>query len=913
MQEYRVSTNNFSAEFGRAPGFISNAVTRSGGNQFHGLGYSYIGNEILAANSSLNNARGLARPPYKQLYLGYSIGGPIRKDRWYFSSAFERFRSRSRTSNPEFFLLLIPQQIDRCLDSLGFSMAQTTRSLFDRFPSPPLTPLSDQVCTAASMLGLHSTTRRVSIDRSLALVRTDYRSAGGNHRLMARASIARVSQPEFVFSPYEGLRSPLMRDGDAIAVNYVRLFSPRLTNELRFGWRRGQIERTRPHPDVPMFQLFLRLPDSITTIPLPGSAVEYDFTLKSNTWEVADSLVIVRGRHILTAGGGFLVRRPGSNFTYFRDGLYNFNDRNLNESGAGLPNEVSILNFGLGRPRYLQAALSREALQAGSGNYVQPAFERTYADTQFYGFLQDSVKVSARLGLSFGVRYESFGALKNTGVQDGYLRLGAGASIEERLEGASLVFDNAQGRSAHRPDRNNWAGRLGFSYDLLGDGKTVFRSAYGIFYDRPFDNLVINPRNNISVGTLCVNPSSSGCRIAPFNYLQPTSQVLAQPGLTTISPVFPPGANLYPKVLRTIEQRVARSDYPELLWVDENLRSPYVQSWFAAIQRQVTRTLFLEVSHMGSQGRKLFTSDYVNRTCSRPCTTSAGRLNPVLPDILYRSNSGASTYTALGVSAAYRSSRRGQLQLSYTWGHSIDNQSDALIGDVFNLNVTNPDGAGQTTKGVSAFTRQFDSRADRGNSEFDLRHNLVLASIWNIPFPASRGPLRGIFGDWQFAQLAGFRTGFPYMVFIPEAQDTRPPTSGGALINNRRSLKPQAKAELDEPTPIRGGSQLLNLDSFGLPAPGEIGNIGRNSFRGPGFWNVDISLAKSFSLRAFGEAGRLQFRADFFNVFNHANLSAPNAIGQSFFGPIDVENAFPAVAPLVPSSRRVQLQIKLYF
>ena len=919
MQEYRVSTNNFSAEFGRAPGFIANAVTRSGGNSFHGLGYSYLGNEILSANSSLNNARLLARPPYKQLYLGYSVGGPIIKDRWYFSTAFERFSSRSRTSNPEEFDLLIPQQIDRCLQSRGLTMAATTRSLFDRFPAPPLEPLATQVCSYDSMLGKYSTTRRVAVDRSLALIRSDYLPAGGTHRLMARASIGRVTQPEFVFSPYEGLRSPLTRHGDAIAVNYVRLFSRRLTNELRLGWRGGKIERTRPHSDVPMLQLFLRLPQGIGSIAMPGSAVEYDFTLKGHTWEVADSMVIVRGRHILTAGGGFLVRRPKSNFTYFRDGLYNFNDRNLLESDNGFANANSILNFALGQPKYFQAALSRERLQAGSGKFVQPAFDRSYANRQFYGFLQDSVKVSGRLGLSFGLRYESFGALKNTGVQDGYILLGSGGSVEERLAGASLVFDNSQHRSAYRPDRNNWAGRFGFSYDLLGDGKTVFRSAYGIFYDRPFDNLVINPRNNIEVGTLCLNPTVSGCSMEPFNYLRPTSEVLALPGLTRVSPVFPTNFNLNPKVLRTIEQRIARSDHPELFWVDENLRSPHVQSWFAAVQRQVTRTLYLEISHMGSQGRKLFTSDYVNRVWSRPGASNAGRFHATLPDILYRSNSGSSTYTALGVSAAYRSSRRGQLQLSYTLGHSIDNQSDALLGDVFNLNVTNPDAANsnlysrelRVSRVTAAFTRQFDSGADRGNSDFDLRHNLVVGSIWYIPSPAGQGLLRRIFAGWQFAQLAGFRTGFPYTVNNPE--DARLPPSGGVLINNRRSLKPQVKAELDEPIPIRGGFQLLNLDSLGDPAPGEIGNIGRNSFRGPGFWNVDISLAKSFAVKAFGEAGRLQFRADFFNVFNHANLSPPNEVGQSFFGPSGAEAAFPAVAPLVPSSRRVQLQVKLYF
>jgi hypothetical protein len=342
---------------------------------------------------------------------------------------------------------------------------------------------------------------------------------------------------------------------------------------------------------------------------------------------------------------------------------------------------------------------------------------------------------------------------------------------------------------------------------------------------------------------------------------------------------------------------------PPLL-VDEGLRTPYVQSWFAGVQRQLNDRWYLEISQMGSLGRKLITSDLVNQAGSAAAAANArARINGALPALWFRSNHGSSSYTGLGALARYRTTH-ADFQASYTWSHTLDNQSDAMLGDPFGLSRFNPENA------VSAqIASQFDARLDRGSADFDIQHSLVFYSIWRLPVP----------GGWELSQLADFRTGLPYTpVYLQDSPDVSIQNRPDAVAGTR----PNAHDATD------GGVQLLNPKAFSFPAARGPGTLGRNTFTGPGFWNIDLSLAKSFSL---GESPRLQFRADAFNLFNHANLGMPDTIagfpdpsapgryfrngdfGRALYGPQSNAAAFPALTPLYPSPRRIQLQVKLYF
>jgi len=261
--------------------------------------------------------------------------------------------------------------------------------------------------------------------------------------------------------------------------------------------------------------------------------------------------------------------------------------------------------------------------------------------------------------------------------------------------------------------------------------------------------------------------------------------------------------------------------------------------------------------------------------------------------------------------------RRGIVQGSYTWSHTIDNQSDPLLGDFFNLDFASIQST-PTSNNHAAFTQQFNPQVDRGNSDFDQRHNLVLFSYWNLPAPWERSKFGILLRDWTIGELAAFRSGFPYTVFGPSVALP----GEGQLLGNRANLINPSQAVLANPVPVPGGMLLLNASAFSAAAPSVLGTSGRNAFIGPGFYSLDLSLARSIGLRWLGEGTRLTFRADAYNFLNHANLGNPfsqfsNPISSSFgvatFGRQGAQSGFPAQTPLNETARQIQLSVRVRF
>jgi hypothetical protein len=228
----------------------------------------------------------------------------------------------------------------------------------------------------------------------------------------------------------------------------------------------------------------------------------------------------------------------------------------------------------------------------------------------------------------------------------------------------------------------------------------------------------------------------------PINYLQPVNTVLA--GLDT--------SNL-------------NVDFPDLTLVDPKLKNARISSYFAGIQHRVSNSLTVEVNALGTYGRRLLTTDVINRLGTIP-TTADGRVATNLSgvDINYLSNQGFSDYNAMTAVIRYRS-ERGVIQGSYTWSHWIDNQSDPLAGQFFDLSFTSSANLGSATSGNAAFEHEYNAKGDRGNSDYDQRQNLVIFSYWNLPsaFRDTRF-LAPVFRNWGIAGLAAFRSGFPFTV-----------------------------------------------------------------------------------------------------------------------------------------------------
>ncbi len=842
VQEYRISTNNYSAEYGQTNGFIANAVTKAGGNELHGILYEYLKNTALNAADFQDNLAGTGRLPVKENQFGYQAGGPILRHRLFFSSALEQLISHG-VQNPVTYNLPTANFIP----ALNIQPDRLSSQLLHMYPPPTL--------NSTNLVAPYTISPPVVVDRLVALERGDYNFHGSRDRLMGRVAIGRTTEPDFIWTPYTAFISGLHQTTTGAMANWLHTWSPGLTSELKVNYNDDLLWWNRAHPEVPT------LASGDGTL-LPGSPAFYPYSNHNRTPEIIYSSVWTRNRHIVTAGVGMLFRLNSGYLAAGQGGEYIF---------------ANVIDFAFDEPQYFRAGINRL-----SEVPAQPDYNRSYSYNQNYFFIQDSFRVTSRLTLNYGLRYERFGAPQNTGaVKDALVTLGPGTDFNLRLASATLQIPQGGGeQQIFGADNLDFAPRFGFAFDPAGKGKTVLRGGFGIFYGGPFDNIWQNVRSN-EITLPLYTVASNG----PVNYLAPIASVL------------PSYAN-----------QSSASDFPGLTLIDPRLRNGYSQTSFLGVQHAPNEHLTLDLNGTSALGRRLTTTDIVNRQFT--LTTGDGRPNETFPDVYWRSGEGLSDYYALSALARYKT-RTLQVQAAYTWSHSIDNQSDPLVGDFFDLDFTTINNASASAL-RSSFAQQFNSSGDRGNSDFDQRQNLFLLGVWRPDF--RRIALRG----WQVSWLAAFRSGLPYTV---ETITTQAPVFGqGEIQNQRANLITPSSAVYPNPQPAAGGVILLNAAAFAEPANASVlGNSGRNAFTGPGLYNLDFSLARTFAVPRLREGSRLTVRADAFNILNHANLNNPdNLLGSPTFGlatwgRAGTASGFPAVSPVNETARQVQLLLRLEF
>jgi Carboxypeptidase regulatory-like domain len=853
IQEFRMVESSFSAENGHATAFVAQVATRSGGNSFHGSLFEFLSNDKLNANTFENNSNAIVRPAFRQNQFGGSVSGPLKRNRTFFTSVLEASRLRFR------------QTADLYLPSSDFIAGLPRDSeayrLLQEMPPLASTPTADPA------VGFTRAETPSQIDTWLATERIDHQFKNTKDRLTGRYVLSSTGQKLSSESPgYPTLIPNDVFRAQNSMLGWTHSFNGGQVNDLRVGWNRENIQMPRPRSDVPILQVVSLSPDAPQVV-LPGSNRQSAMAENDSVVQVSDAFSMRRGRSALTAG--IQYRKNISNGISlgienealgaegrFPDGIYLFLD---------LP------SFANGQPVLFGVAVDRAALP-----FRRPDLTRRYRSNDFAAFIQNDVRLSRLLSLNIGLRYEFFGVMHDLDPsQDVNFYFGSGATIEERLANGALRSTannpgDLKGR-LYRPGYLNLAPSIGLAWDVSGAGKTVLRAGYSIAVDRVFDT-VRDLRSNQQQVLYCSLFSDFSCT--------PNFAIPVDPALAALSSVpLLPG---------------------EIVQLDENLKTPYAQNWYAGAQQSLTPSLLFEVGHVGSVGRKLISRDVINRS-----SDSAQRLNPSYSDDTFISNGGNSNYLALQVSLRRRFSRGLQAQVSYTYSHAIDNQSDVFEGPRL--------GPAPNDFAVATFTRQFDPRVDRGNADFDQRHNLVFNAVWEPPVPRFRfrWPNR-LLGGWSTSVIGAYRSGFPLNVIGAESD----PATG--LRNNRVDfLGGSARAGQAVP----GGVQFLNPDAFGL-AQGRVGTLGRGSIAGPGFWNYDFALLRNISRRESG--ARVQLRAEFYNLLNHANLSVPvtqyatndgstnPAFGYAYYGLNRSYSRFGDLA-LENPSRRIQLAIRISF
>jgi outer membrane receptor protein involved in Fe transport len=925
VQEFSVLTNNYGAEYGHAGGGIVNLVTKSGGNNYHGTLYEFNRISALSSNTYNNDALGLPKDPFVRNQFGYSLGGPIIKNKLFFFSNTEWIRVRGSTTqtfdvvDPSFLSYLAANPVS---SSDGTTSSLQTVNFFNRYGAlrSGLTTLQTIPFGAVGKLEDGTCLFGISCDRTFG-AQVAYRAAvdsGGGDPQNTYMSVARVdynlSDKTTLFgryaifhddlfagvinnSPYDGYDTGENDLDQNVTLNLTHVFGPTLVSTTKLVYNR--LNELQPLGTAPVTPgLFLdgfgaTLPGtSSSPFVMPGyspttTSISLPFGGPQNLYQIYEDLSWTKGKHTFKFGGNFIQTRDNRNFGAglngaqilgfgFDDGIYNL------LTGQSAQFEVAIDPQG-----HLPCAVDVD------GNYVitsdcllnlpvgQPSFKRNYRYNDFALYAQDSWRVSPRLTLTLGARWEYYGVQHNADSSlDSNFYLGSGSNIFEQIRNGSVqrTRDSSVG-GFWKPRYNNVAPRLGFAWDLFGDGTTSVRGGYGVSYDRNFGNVTFNTIQN-PPGYAVVDIFGEGYDIST----QPISTDNLGPLATTGSQCFtfggvPPGKSCLPNsTLRATKQ---------------NIKTAYTEAWDFAIQRQLSPSNVLSLEYAGAHGVHLYDIGNINVPCfgqaylgdqtQNPCQFFfSDRLNLRYSSINYRGDNGYSHYN--GLTLKYSANNLFNLGLlinaNYTWSHSTDNLSSTFSDGYWG------------NYGWLGYTDYFHPSYDYGNSDFDVRHRFVLSAVWDLPWMkhSSNAVARNVLGGWSIAPIFKVHSGLPFTILDCSFPSTLTicgrwssagapvATSGGASRdlggNTFNYLQlPNTGGVVDgigDALQVPDQSIFCNTVEGGNPftCSGAV-QPQRNSFYGPGYWNADINFYKNFKLT---ERFNLQFRGEFYNIFNHHNL-----------------------------------------
>jgi Carboxypeptidase regulatory-like domain len=879
IQEVRVLSSNYTAEYGAAAGATTVVQSKSGGNQYHGDAFEFLRNDAMDANTYFNNAGGAPRPPFRRNEFGGTMGGPIRKNKTFIFGDYQGTRIRQPTNSVQ----TIPTLAQRQAIATGNFGGVVTTPLYDPYslnsagirtaypgnviPVSELDPLAAKLSSLLPAPSNSAATRNFLFSPENAEtddqfdIRVDQNLSGSDRIFFkfSRLGTYGVSAGSLPAAPNAPVNVGAFLTGGIVTtlgnwttgINYVKTIGASIVNEVRLGLIRPRYDDTLAQGSQAPIAQELGVPGiniSDRTGGLPGYGITGYATIGNTaqfpdenhtlTYQYEDVLNIVKGSHSLKMGGRYL-RHDFNGFTVqSARGSYTFSGQYTRQAGAGSGGSA-LADFALG-------AFNGVTRSVQYGVFGMRMWESGL-------FIEDSWRVSNRLTITYGLRHEMQAPPYEVNNRWANFNINTGIYDQAGVNGAS--------RSLVRLDTNNFAPRAGLTYLLTKDGKTVLRGGGGFFYVESW------------------NMGKELHQNAPMTVGQTVTTDQNAPPPFTISAGLP-----LPPAPTLTNRTTLNTGYT--LEYDPSIRLPKVLQWSLGVQREITPSLLLDVSYVGTRGLDLLNSINANQPVPGPGDFNPRRplysMDPLLGDVDLRTNFGASKYQSMQVSLRKRLTKGLSGGLAYTYSHNLSN-----------------------TRGPAASTRpenSYCSACDWGNAGEDRRQTLVFNHVYELPFGAGRehvnkGVLSYIIGNWDLTGVWTFYTGQWASPSLSASVSNATTTSGNVTATER----PNWISNPNLPSSQRTINAWFNVAAFAIPAQYTFGNAGVGIIEGPGFFNADVGIHRDFRIK---ERFKLTYRWEMFNAFNRANFSLPAAsIGNATAGTIS------GTSP----ARIMQMALKLNF
>jgi hypothetical protein len=891
IEEFKVQTSLYDATYGRSGGANIQLVTKSGGNQIHGDGYEYFQNEALNANNPFLKAAGLARPLLRRNVFGGALGGPIRKNRAFLFISYQGSRERNAASiiNSISSNVLVAPGLtdDRSAATLEKTFSITVIDTASLALLNAKLPNGQFAIPTPQANGLFSGSSPSNFQENQLNSNADFRISN-NNTLAAKFFFANTSQ--FLVLPsfrgtgpnVPGFGTDQTFNNRVVSLQDIHSFNPGLTNELRLGYAFNS-NNTIPHEPVADSEIGISRPNAAELPGLPliriapaaggvvvGTPTSIGLT-KVSVATLADSLSLLRRNHTIRTG--FEIRFNEVNFVQqtFTRGQIDFVDFRSFLAGT-----TQVTTFG-----------------NGFGDRSQRAWDYNF-------FAQDDWKVSSHLTLNLGLRYEldlpiydtrgristfdpALYAPRQQLDQNGNP---VGPPVGGFVQAGNVVssFDlpavpKVSKYVVRSIEPINLAPRIGFAFSPLRSNRLAVRGGYGVYYSRVTFAYASASAQLPPMFALGVRNNGAPLDIPFFAVPAQNQFPTFVPGIALAGPAF-----------------------------DRGLHTPNVQQYNLSVQSAFQRHLLFEAAYVGAKGRKLFRQVAINQArlasprdpITNAVTGAVIQTNTPLNAPLraplqgvsingfsLNKSSADSSYNSFQLSVTARPSNRAQFLAAYTYAKSVDNASGlgggAGISGVVNTGAVNDSGP--------ILGNQNDPGANRGVSDFDRTHRVVLSYVWELPKPSFAGHSRSgrlAFWNWQSSAILTAMSGLPIDIVDTGAGSlyglanggnplARPSLVTGASCKNATQDVPAGyffnstvfvRPIVQAGQPIRSSGGVAMASLVGT----DIGNVGRNCLRGPRQVSLDFSLTKLFPV---SEAHAFEFRTEFFNLFNHPNFANP--------------------------------------